>query len=286
MPLDPSAVGYISPVQDVAWDPSDCLLYALSVGAGEEELAFVTENTDGVTLKTVPSMAAMLCQPPQSIWERLGGFDWAGLVHANQEIVNHRPLPVCGAGRATTEIVEMLDKGSAALVTTRTILRDQADDGVIAIGRSTAFIRGAGGFGGSRGTTVPVITRDRRPDHVIRDASIPGQALLYRINGDRNPLHSSPEFARRAGFSRPILHGLCALGFATRALVQAFCADQPELIESVGARFLRPCYPGDIFTTTIWEADGTVAFETRRTGGDVVLANGTCGFRGAAGLGG
>jgi acyl dehydratase len=279
MPLDPSAVGHISPVHDVVWDSTTCLLYALSVGAGQEDLAFVTENTDRVAQRTVPSMTAMLCQPPQSTWERLGDFDWTGLVHADQEIVNHRPLPVSGAGRATTEIVEMLDKGSAALVTTRTILRDRADDGVIATGLSTTFIRGAGGFGGNRGTSAPVIIRDRRPDHVIRDASDPSQALLYRINGDRNPLHSSPEFARRAGFDRPILHGLCALGFATRALVQVFCADQPELIESVGARFLSPSYPGDTFTTWIWEGAGTIAFETRRTGGDTVLANGTCRLR-------
>lgn len=280
MPLDPSALGHLSTSQDIAWDASTALLYALSIGCGQDDLAFVTENTDGTSQQVVPSMAAMLCQPPLETWHRLGEFDWTGLVHAEQEIINHRPLPVTGAGRMTTEITEMLDKGSAALVTSRTVLRDGPTDAPFATGVSTTFIRGAGGFGGDRGSAQPQIVHDRPPDHLVRERSSLNQALLYRVNADRNPLHSNPDFARRAGFDRPILHGLCALGFATRALVETLCPHNPDNLESLGARFLMPSYPGDAFTTSIWMGThGVASFEMRRSGGDIVLANGRCRMR-------
>jgi len=276
MPLDRTAIGHLSRPREVSWDSSDCLLYAISVGYGPDDLAYVTENTDGVAQQVVPSMAAMLCQPAADTWDRLGTFDWTGLVHAEQEVTSHRPLPVSGHAFVTTTVDSMLDKGSAALVTSTTVLADAATDEPLATGVSTTFIRGAGGFGGDRGSSQSLVRHERPPEHIVRDRSSANQALIYRINADRNPLHSSPDFARRAGFDRPILHGLCVLGFATRALVDTLCPDQPHRIRMLGARFAKPSYPGDTFTTAIWAGDDTVSYETRRSGGEVVLANGRC----------
>jgi acyl dehydratase len=144
---------------------------------------------------------------------------------------------------------------------------------------NSLFIRGEGGFGGRRGpTATPGPFPDRDPDHVVTYATREDQALLYRLSGDRNPLHSDPAFARRAGFDRPILHGLCTYGFAGRALLHTLCGSDPTRFTSLHARFSRPTYPGDRLTTSMWVDGSSARFRTDRQGGETVLDQGTFDF--------
>ena len=144
----------------------------------------------------------------------------------------------------------------------------------------SAFIRGEGGWGGDRGPSGPRnVPPERDPDHVVSYATRTDQALLYRLNGDRNPLHSDPKFAARAGFPKPILHGLCTYGFTGRALLQTLCGSDPSRFKSMDARFTSSVYPGDELTISMWvTGDGEAVFQTRRPGDAVVIDNGLCRF--------
>jgi acyl dehydratase len=145
--------------------------------------------------------------------------------------------------------------------------------------RSAAFIRGEGGFGGDRGPATAWTTPDRAPDHVVTYRTRPEQALIYRLSGDRNPLHSDPEFAARAGFDRPILHGLCTYGVTGRALLHALADSDPGRFAAMSGRFSAPVFPGDPLTVSMW-VDGDVAkFRTTKEDGTVVIDRGTAKVR-------
>ena len=276
MPLDPHSVGYTSPPASVVWSDSDVMLYALSLGAGVDDLERTTENTTGLPLRPYPWMPVIFCQPPEDVWDNIGPFDWRGLVHARQDLKIHAPFAVQGQAVATTTIVALHDKGNAAIVETETVLI--GDDAPLATGRGLTYIRGAGGWGGDRGpsaSTSPL--PERAPDHTVELRTRADQPLLYRINGDRNPLHSDPEFARVAGFERPIMHGLCSLGMSLRSVIQTL-PNNAEL-DSIGARFARPVLPGDDLVTAMWlEEDGEVRFEAS-SAGSVVLSAGSVRLR-------
>jgi acyl dehydratase len=256
---------------------------ALGVGAGaddpEDELAFTTENSDGVVQEVLPTMAVVLVAGG-GVWKRVGSFDPAMLVHGEQAIELHRPLPVEGVARSTTRIAAIHDKGSGAVVVTETEAVDAATGEPLFTNRSSAFIRGEGGFGGDRGPSgARLVPEDREPDEVVRYVTRRDQALLYRLSGDRNPLHSDPAFARRAGFDRPILHGLCTYGFTGRALLHSVCGGDPSRFRSMEGRFSSPVWPGDTLTVSVWRTgDGEAAFRTARDDGTVVLDQGRCTF--------
>jgi acyl dehydratase len=137
--------------------------------------------------------------------------------------------------------------------------------------RTSLFIRGEGGWGGDRGPSAANPVPDRAPDHEIRDRIQPNQALIYRLSGDRNPLHSDPAFAQKAGFDRPILHGLCTYGFTGRALLKALCDDDPDRFGAMSGRFASPALPGDELLVRIWTLDDGAAFQTERADGNVVF---------------
>ena len=290
MPLDHSLVGVPSEPQERSWTSKDALLYAIGVGAGLgdplQELEFTTENSEGVNQQVLPTYAVLVAQARAS--RSLGDFDRALLVHAEQAFELHRPLPVEGTVRTVATVTGIYDKGSGALVASENVAVDAATGAKLVTSRSGAFIRGEGGFGGERGPSGRWQRPERPPDHQVVQPTRPEQALLYRLSGDRNPLHADPKFAARGGFSRPILHGLCTYGFTGRALLHTLCGSDPARFGSMSGRFSRPVLPGDTLVVSIWREDGDSAlFQTATEDGTVVIDHGRMRLRapgdGAAG---
>jgi acyl dehydratase len=286
MPLDHSLVGVPSEPQERSWTSKDALLYAIGVGAGLgdplQELEFTTENSEGVRQQVVPSYAVLVAQARTG--RSLGDFDRAMLVHAEQAFELHRPLPVEGMVRTVATVTGIYDKGSGALVASENVAVDAATGAKLVTSRSGAFIRGEGGFGGERGPTDRWQRPERPPDHQVVQPTRPEQALLYRLSGDRNPLHADPKFAARGGFSRPILHGLCTYGFTGRALLHTLCGSDPARFGSMSGRFSRPVLPGDTLVVSIWREDGDSAlFQTATEDGTVVIDHGRMRLRAPGG---
>ncbi len=278
MPLNPDAVGAESAPGEKHWDSKDAILYALGVGAGVDELAFTTENTQGVPQQVLPTMAVVLSTAGRGAWDKVGEFNWAMLVHGEQAVELHAPVPVEGTARTVSRITGIYDKGSGGVVASEAVSVDAATGQPLFTTRSSAFIRGEGGWGGDRGPSgTRNVAPEREPDHVVSYRTSRDQALLYRLSGDRNPLHSDPAFAAMGGFDRPILHGLCSYGFTGRALLHTLCAGDPARFKSMEARFSSPVFPGDELTIRMWDTtDGEVVFQTLREGSTVVIDNGRC----------
>src|SRR6266568_5801324 len=278
MALDHSLVGEPGAPQERSWTSKDALLYAVGVGAGlgdpRNELEFTTENSEGITQQVLPTFAVLVSQA--AIRRSLGDFDRALLVHAEQSFELHRPLPVEGKVRSVATVRGIYDKGSGALVVTENEAVDAATGEPLVTARSSAFIRGEGGFGGERGSDPPWEPPDRAPDHQVVEETRPEQALIYRLSGDRNPLHVDPKFAARGGFSQPILHGLCTYGVTGRALLRALCDGDPARFGSMSGRFSRPVWPGESLTVSVWRQDGsdTALFQTTKADGTVVIDRG------------
>ena len=281
MALDHTLVGVTSDPVEKTWDSKDVMLYALGLGAGADdplqELGFTTENTSGVELKVLPTYAVLAAQGGGG--RKFGDFDPAKLVHAEQGFELHAPLPVDGRVSITSAITGMYDKGKGALVTTEARAVDAETGKHLVTSRSGVFIVGEGGFGGDRGPSDTWAAPEGEPDHVVRYRTRPDQALIYRLSGDRNPLHADPEFAARGGFPRPILHGLCTYGFTGRALLHALCDSDPDRFDSMYGRFSRPVMPGDELVTSIWrDGDGSALFRTATGDGTVVIDRGRAAF--------
>ena len=282
MPLNHSLVGVQGESAERSWTSKDALLYAIGVGAGLgnqlEELQFTTENTAGLPQQVLPTYGVLLAQARAS--GDLGNFDRAMLVHAEQSIELRQPLPVEGTLRTSATVTGIYDKGSAAVVETENRAVDAATGEPVVTTRSSVFIRGEGGFGGDRGTSQPWELPNRAPDHKVTQQTRLEQALLYRLSGDRNPLHSDPSFAARGGFSRPILHGLCTYGITGRVLLHEVCGSDPARFVSMSGRFSRPVLPGESLVVSIWaSSDGTAQFQTAKEDGTVVIDRGTLRFR-------
>jgi acyl dehydratase len=205
---------------------------------------------------------------------RLGDFDPAMLVHAEQEVVLHGPLPAQGLARTTSRVTGIWDKGSGALVVSEATAVEAGSDKPLVTTRSSVFIRGEGGFGGERGPSAEWEHPSRTPDERIEYVTRPEQALLYRLSGDRNPLHSDPTFAGRARFPRPILHGLCTYGFTGRALLHGLCASDPSRFGSMQGRFTRPVFPGETLAVSMWADGASALFQTSTERGGIVLDQG------------
>jgi acyl dehydratase len=271
VPLDPTAVRWESPPRETSWRSEDCLLYALGVGAGSADLAYVTENSIGVEHRALPTMAVVLGQFDDEVWQAMGTFAWAMMVHGGQEVVLHQPVPTEGTIVTTHRIAAMWDKGKAGVVEVESNAVDAGRGEAMFTLRTSLFIRGEGGWGGDRGPSADNPIPDRAPDHEVRDRTHPNQALIYRLSGDRNPLHSDPAFARKAGFEQPILHGLCTYGVTGRALLKALCNDDPDRFGGMSGRFASPVLPGDELLVRIWELDEGAAFQTVGSDGNAVF---------------
>ncbi len=282
MPLNPEAVGATGDVRTISWNSKDALLYAVGIGAGSGDLAFTTENTSGVDQVVFPTFAVVAgsgtASPGKSAMGEIGTFNWAMLVHGSQAITLHRPIPVDAQATTQDKVVAMYDKGKAAVVVTENEVKT-ADGQPLWTTRSSVFIRGEGGWGGDRGPSGPQNEPPATaPDHEVTLQTSPDQAFVYRLSGDRNPLHTDPSFAALGGFDRPILHGLCTYGFTGRALLAALCDNDVNRFHHIEGRFSSPVMPGDALTVRIWRTNAGEAVFTTSVGDKVVIDQGLVKF--------
>lgn len=259
----------------------DTMLYALGVGVAlgrpfdPAVLRFVYEEN----LQALPTMAVILGYP--GFWQREArfGLDWQRVLHAEQSIELHGPLPVEGVVRSETFIEDMLDKGAekgAILYIRRDIVDDSSGEPLATV-RQTSFLRGDGGFGGRRdGGREPFAIPERPCDDILESATSQEQALIYRLSGDYNPLHVTADVARSAGFEKPILHGLCVYGVVGHVLLAHLCGNEPSRLRRMDVRFSSPTYPGETLRTEVWHLDrGKAAFRSTVVGRErMVLNNG------------
>jgi acyl dehydratase len=264
VPIDPSlAVGAELPERAFSWTESDVLLYHLGVGFGARPgdnldpatLSFTTESGTGAALQVLPSFALVApgfhdTDPP--------GLDMPGVdislsqvVHGSQALELHRPLPPSGGATMRTRITDVWDKGKAAVIVQESSAVGE-DGNPLFTTRSSIFVRGEGGFGGERGPSGATEIPERPADLEETYQVTPQQALLYRLCGDRNPLHADPSFAESAGFPAPILHGLCSYGIVLRTLVQALLDSDSSRVRSFHARFAGVVFPGETIRTRAW----------------------------------
>lgn len=279
MTINPEAVGSRSEPAEHTWESKDCLLYALGVGAGTQELAFTTENTMDTPQRVLPTMAVVLGSSFFGALSNIGDFNPAMLVHGEQAIELFGEIPVSGTVSTVGEVTGIYDKGKGAVVVIDATSTDTASGQPLFKNTISVFIRGEGGWGGDRGPSGPKnVPPERDADHVVTYETREDQALLYRLSGDRNPLHSDPAFAALGGFDRPILHGLCTYGFTGRALLHTLCASDPSRFTSMEGRFSSPVMPGEALTVSMWVDGGEARFQTAGSDGRIVLDGGRCTF--------
>lgn len=265
MPIDPDiALGAELPSQTFSWDASDVALYNLAVGAARDPLDTAglryIDDRDPLVLPSFATVAETMhvTEAPKVSFPGVE-IDLAKVVHGAQHVFPLGPIPASGTATTRTKIAELQDKGKAAVIIQESTTT--AEDGTeLWRSRSSIFARDEGGFGGDRGTSDKVAYPDRAPDHEIEVPTAPNQALLYRLCGDRNPLHSDPEFARRAGFDRPIMHGLGSYGLVLRALVDSMYDGGVAEISQYGVSFAGILFPGETLRVRAWRTeDGVVA---------------------------
>jgi len=283
MALNPDAVGSVGDPRTISWTSKDALLYAVGIGAGQADLPFTTENTQNTPQVVFPTFAVVAgsgtASPGSSAMSKIGTFNWAMLVHGSQAITLHRPIPVEANAVVQDTLVAMYDKGKAAVVVTEASVTLDSGEPLWTT-RSSAFIRGEGGWGGDRGPSGPQNEppAGAAPDHEITLQTSPDQAFVYRLSGDRNPLHTDPSFAALGGFDRPILHGLCTYGFTGRALLGAVADNDVTRFHHIEGRFSSPVLPGDALTVRAWRTGAGEAVFTTSVGDRVVIDQGLVRF--------
>jgi acyl dehydratase len=267
----PEVLSIEEPGRTFSWSDRETMLYALAIGMGNDpgnadELRFVYEKN----LKAVPTLATVVAWDANIGAERIG-LNKALTVHGEESITWHKPIPAAGSVIAESRVVAAYDKGEkGAVVERETQLRDLDGTPLVSL-RRTAFARGDGGFGGPSETPPPHQVPTRAADLVLEFATRTDQALLYRLCGDRNPLHVDPAVAAAGGFPRPILHGLCTYGICCRAILEAYCGFEPARMKSLSARFSAPVLPGDRIAVRLWKDHDTVSFEATVPARDVTV---------------
>ena len=262
------------------YDQKDTMLYALGIGLGQDpedtrQLRYVYEEG----LQAFPTMGVVLAYPGFWVRDPRTGIDWVKVVHGEQRLTVHAPLPASGMVISRTRNTHVIDKGAdkgAIIINERTL---HGEDGAcLATLRQSTFCRGDGGFGQGDASPEPLPpTPEGEPDLRCELRIAPNAALLYRLNADPNPLHVDPEVARQAGYPRPILHGLCSYGVAAHAIVKSCCDYDASRLTSLNTRFSAPVYPGETLQCDIWrQADGQIQFLARsRERNVVVMSHGT-----------
>jgi len=278
MPLDPHKVlNWKFPEVEHTYTEKDTILYALGLGCGADpdaadDLRFVYERG----LLALPTMAVVLGYPGNWLESGESTADYSKVLHGEQSLTLHRPVPPAGTVVGRTRIVDLLDKGrdkGAVLYTERAIL-DKGSGAPIATMASTTMLRGDGGWGGKPGPQpAPHTLPEGAPELTLDLKTHPNSALIYRLSGDRNPLHADPKAAAAGGFKSPILHGLCTFGVVGRALVKACCGGNPARLKSMQVRFSAPVFPGETIRTEMWPDGGRISFRARVVERDAVVLN-------------
>ncbi|MEV3990951.1 MaoC/PaaZ C-terminal domain-containing protein [Streptomyces sp. NPDC049837] len=261
MPIDANQAISAEPRSaEITWDHKDVQLYHLGLGAGTpatdpDELRYTLESR----LHVLPSFATVA----GAGMGMMGGLaapgidvDLAAVLHGGQRIELHRPIPVKGRAVTTARVAAVYDKGKAAVLVLRSEAAD--DDGPLWTSDAEVYVRGEGGFGGERGPSARLETPDRAPDRTVERHVREEQALLYRLSGDWNPLHADPEFAKLAGFDRPILHGLCTYGMTLKAVADTLLGGDVARVRAYRTRFAGVAYPGETLRIRMWEGPGRV----------------------------
>ncbi|MGW1253702.1 MaoC/PaaZ C-terminal domain-containing protein [Streptomyces sp. NPDC002513] len=268
MPIDAAKALAAEPRSgEITWDRKDVLLYHLGIGAGTRpdrdspatdphELRYTLESR----LHVLPSFATVAGAGAPGV---IGGLsmpgvevDLARVLHGGQSLTVYRALPVAGTATATARIAAVYDKGTAAVLVMRTEVADA--DGPLWTDDAQIFVRGEGGWGGDRGPSTRLPAPLGEPDRTVERPLREDQALLYRLSGDWNPLHADPEFAKLAGFERPVLHGLCTYGITLKAVVDTLLGGDVTRVRSYATRFAGVVYPGETLRIRVWRQDGAV----------------------------
>lgn len=254
MPIDPAIAGSDLGSFSSRWDADDVILYHLGLGAGVPqtdpgELEYCLEDR----LKVLPSFSV---NGPMGVMAGLlslegASFPPTALLHGEHEMIVHQPLPRSATVTHHGRVAEVFDKGKAALLVVEADTSTE-DGQKLVTNRYHAFIRGEGGFGGKKGTSRTVEIPDRDPDASVRKPTMLQQALLYRLNGDKNPMHSDPAISKLGGFDVPLLHGLCTYGIALKAAVDTMLDGDVTKVAKYSTRFAQPVFPGDILQVDMW----------------------------------
>ncbi|MFB7711721.1 MaoC/PaaZ C-terminal domain-containing protein [Streptomyces sp. NPDC056105] len=261
MPIDAAKAVAAEPRSaEITWDHKDIQLYHLGLGAGTpatdpDELRYTLESR----LHVLPSFATVAGAGMGVV----GGLSAPGIdvnlahvLHGGQTVELHRPIPVKGGATSTSRVAAVYDKGKAAILVLRTEVADA--DGPLWTSDAQIFVRGEGGFGGDRGPTTRLEAPTGEPDRTVDRPVREDQALLYRLSGDWNPLHADPEFAKLAGFDRPILHGLCSYGMTLKAVVDTLLDGDVSRVRSYATRFTGVVFPGETLRIRMWRSEGRI----------------------------
>ncbi|CAM8919069.1 unnamed protein product [Rhodiola kirilowii] len=281
-PVDPDLiVAHQFPDTTYTYNERDAVIYALGVGAcgkdalDESELKYIYHPDGQQSVQVLPTFAALLSLGSiESIGSLPGlNYDPRLLLHGQQYIEIYRPFPSSGCIQNKASVSGLHDKGKAAVLEIETTSYEKESGEILCRNRLTVFLRGAGGFSKSskpysfsKYQVIPASAAkipQHQPTSILEECTQPSQALLYRLSGDYNPLHSDPAVAKLAGFSRPILHGLCTLGFAVRAVIKCICGGDPNLVKTISARFLLHVYPGETLITEMWHEGPRVIYQTK-----------------------
>jgi len=266
MAIDPQqARGAQLPAVSATYTPDQVILYHLGIGAGVPptdpgELAYTYEKN----LVVLPSFAVIPAMSSLPGLVKVPGlqFNWAMLLHGEQEVILQRPVPPQATLETSARVAEIYDKGKGALVILEAESRDEAGE-LLFTNRFSFFIRGEGGFGGDSGPKAGNQPPERAPDAVVESPTLPQQALLYRLCGDKNPLHVDPDFAKLAGFEQPIVHGLCSYGIACKAIVDRVLDGDVTRVARYQARFAGVAFPGETYHTAYWREGASILLEVK-----------------------
>ena len=261
------AAGIELPPTSFEYNDRDVMLYAVGVGA--TELDFVFERN----LKVLPTFAVIPAFPGLMGLTQAVEINPVMILHGEQSIKLNKPIPVKGKLTTSGKVTGVYDKGKGALVVIESETKDE-QGAALFVNTASVYVRGAGGFGGERGPEAGNKPPDRAPDKTVEMQTLPTQAMIYRLSGDRNPLHVDPAFAKMAGYDTPILHGLCTLGHAGRAVLGTYCDNDPARMMGLEVRFSGVVFPGDSIITEMWdEGGGRIVLQAKTQRGDVVISN-------------
>lgn len=265
--LGPDVVGLELPPSTFTYEERDVMLYALGIGA--RELEFIFERG----LKVIPTFAVIPAFPALMGLSAGVEINPVMLLHGEQGFKIQKQIPTSGTLTTAGVVTGVYDKGKGALVTIEATTKDASGE-VVFTNTSGIFLRGAGGFGGERGPEAGNAAPDRAPDKSVEMTTLDIQAAIYRLSGDRNPLHIDPAFAKMAGYDRPILHGLCSFGHAGRAVLAEYAGNDPARLVAFSVRFSGVVYPGDTIITDMWdEGNGKILVQSKTQDGRVVISN-------------